>query len=152
MDQITKQFLPKCIYARNAIRKPSDSYHDVLSVKLQSTMITSLTDRGDALFETAELSTIDSKPDGIWKQWQSIEVNQLVNERRSCADAIRRRQLSNDIFQIVRKTMQEYQANQTTNILSSFKDIGRLDLAYRCPRAKSSEHGCQPEDFADLFL
>ena len=60
----------------------SDSYHDELAAKLQSTVITSLKDLGDVLVEAAELSTIDSKPQAICKQWQSIEVNRLVNERR----------------------------------------------------------------------
>ena len=45
--------------------------------------------------------------------------------------------------------MREYQTNQTTRILSSVEDIGGLDLTLRCPKAKSSEHGCQPEDIVD---
>ena len=55
------------------------------------------------------------------------------------------------MFRIVRKATREYQSDQPTKFLSSFKDIGRLDLAHHCPKAKSSDHGCQPHDFADLL-
>ena len=98
--------------------KPSESYHDELSAKLQSTMITSLKDFGDVLVEAAELSTVESKPQGICKPWQSIGVKRLVNERRGCTDSIRRRQLSKDIFRIVRNATREYQSDQTTRILA----------------------------------
>ena len=64
---------------------------------------------------------------------------------------IRGKQLSRDIFRIIKKSTREYQSDQTMRIIPSFKQIGRLKLAHRYPKGKSSEHGCQLEDFADLL-
>ena len=131
--------------------KPSDEYHVELDKKLASVRISSLTDLCEAMLDAAQMSTPQSSPQDFCKPWQSAEVKRLVNERRSCSNQITRRQLSKDIFKVVRQLTRQYQTDQTKKILASLKNLGRLDHSHRCPRCKSSQNECQPEDFAELL-
>ena len=131
--------------------KPSDEYHVELDKKLASVRISSLTDLGEAMLDAAQMSTPQSSPQDFCKPLQSAEMKRLVNERRSCSNQITRRQLSKDIFKVVRQLTRQYQTDQTKKILASFKNLGRLDRSHRCPRSKSSQNECQPEDFAELL-
>ena len=75
------------------------------------------------------------------KEKYLTEAQRLIRLRRCCVDSEERKRLTKQIWRECRREMRVRRAQQTTQILSEFKGLCRLDAIHRQPVIRSSGGG-----------
>ena len=100
------------------------------------------------MVKCAEQNTYDKNNVVMKKSWPSEDIQELIVKRR-VSTGHERKELSKQIFQIIRKRMRVYKDAHTEQILGKFKDFKSLDKIYRLLIKHEYRDHIDDQDFAD---
>lgn len=112
-------------------------YQQVLDDKLNENNPQDLQAIERMLYESATTDGVYILYQDQEKPWQSDELKQLIQQRKTCGTKYERMQLSKLIQKKSRKALRKYHDDQTTIVLQEFAELGKIDALHHAPVTRS---------------